>query len=115
MSTVTSKKWRKVTSSNSSDQPATVKLASSMSAGEVITGIYRGAVMSKKHKDLLYHRFLQPDGSVIVLGGTARLNKVLNSISLDSEVRITYNGKKKLSKGNYAGTSYHDFEVEVAE
>jgi hypothetical protein len=73
-------------------------------------------VLSKKKDDVeLTPKTISPGEQVELFGGGGGLDFTMQGVNTGSTVRLTYNGKKSLEKGPYAGTAVHNWKVEVEE
>lgn len=58
---------------------------------------------------------LKNEGVALRLNGVGSLDSKMEKIAVGSKIKVIYMGKKDLEKGNYAGNSFHDVKVLVAE
>lgn len=57
---------------------------------------------------------IDTDNGLVVVNGAGNLGFLMKQIEPGSRIKIEYNGKTPMKKGNYKGTPAHDFSVSVA-
>lgn len=84
-----------------------------MTAGQVVIpdSKYIGRTPNKFGKENF--EFEDEKGAISVLNCCGSLELKFEKIEVGSRVRVTYNGKKVISKGQFAGKDFHDFSVAV--
>lgn len=87
-----------------------------LAAGATIDGIYQGTVKNPRTNKMDVKLTLA-DGSSAILNAGGNLNYRLGEakIEVGQPVRIIYNGKSKMTKGDFAGTLAHSFNVLTAK
>lgn len=81
----------------------------------VVAGEYLGWSFSQKYRNNKQHRFAQlSDGQEVILGGGQLTWNVDQGRIVEGGVYdITYEGKKEIEKGQWAGSESHDYKIEV--
>src|SRR5208282_5718386 len=69
----------------------------------------------KKGEDKLTPKTILPGQQAELFGGGGGLDFTMQGIDTGNTVRLTYEGKKPLEKGPYAGIEVHQWKVEVDE
>lgn len=90
------------------------KLATDGTTGVVVEGVYESATPNKFNADKLDYFIRTESGDLTIINSTGSLARQMGMVAIGELVRITYNGKKELTKGKLAGKSVHDFLVETA-
>lgn len=90
------------------------KLAEEGFTGLVVEGIYEGATPNKFNPEKNDYKVRQDNGDLTIINDTGSLNQQMKLVTVGALIQINYNGKKKLTKGKYAGKMVHDFEVLIA-
>lgn len=85
--------------------------AKELTVGTIIAGSYLGHYVDKYNKR--NHRLAQADGSTKIVNGSGQLNKLLEKVPTGSQVELEYRGTQKLTKGEFAGTEAHQFDVYI--
>lgn len=74
-------------------------------------GWFVNAGLSKFKKSVYFVH--SADGQVHALNGAGHLNHCFKVVTPEDYIRVTYVGKDKLSKGQYAGSDAHRFKLEI--
>jgi hypothetical protein len=91
--------------------------AASLEKGAVAAeGIYAGSSPNTFNKEKLDYRIedLKDSSKLTVVNGAGNLGYQMQSVQPGDIVRITYNGKTKITKGPMIGKESHSFIVEKA-
>jgi len=98
-------------------KPKAPPSARQLMPGTVILGTYRGSFTAKKY-GTIYHKIQTENGLVALAGspkGAGQLNKRMGQVVEGAEVKIVYNGKKVIEKGQFAGQESNDFTIAASE
>lgn len=87
--------------------------AAQLNAGDDITGTYDGSFTTKKF-GTTYYKVRTAEGLVAV-PGTGQLKSLMGKVAEGATVKISYNGKEKITKGAMAGKQAHKFFVAASE
>lgn len=80
--------------------------------GDAIEGIFQGITINTSGKFKSREiSIADSDGNITVVKANASLENQLKSIEVGSPVRLEYRGKRKLTKGDYAGTEVQSWMV----
>lgn len=80
--------------------------------GEYFIGKYKETFEGKYGKN---HKFFEKDGGCVVVNGCGSLNTALENVEPGTWVALSYLGKKKLVKGQYAGKDFNDISVHLCK
>ncbi len=61
------------------------------------------------------YKFENADGDILVVNGSGALNKKMAKVPEGSQVRLENLGMEKITTGKFAGKSFHNIKVEVAD
>ena len=59
------------------------------------------------------HKIAAKDAGMVVVNGCGSLNAAFENVEPGTWVAISYRGKKKLTKGKFAGKEFNDVEVAI--
>lgn len=91
------------------------KLAAEGITGVVAQGIYEGAIPNQFDEGKNDFKVRADNGDLVILNSTGSLASQMARVEAGSYVRISYLGKKAMTKGKMAGKEAHSFIVEVSE
>ena len=91
------------------------ELAKNGTTGVLFEGTFQGTVPNPRDPDSEDYKFEAEDGGLIILNSAGNLSYRMKSVSVGQYCQVTYEGKKPIQKGKYAGTGAHSFDVLVAE
>ncbi len=81
----------------------------SLVANESLSGVLRGITKNKYGKN--EYAIERADGKVQAIANAGNLDRQMNAVKVGTYVQITYNGKAKITKGEWAGQDSHTFTV----
>lgn len=76
-----------------------------------LVGTYLGVVESQYGKNYK----LQTKDGITIVNGCGSLHNSMAGVEINQVVALTYGGKKKLTKGKFAGKEFHSVNVSVAD
>lgn len=80
-----------------------------LEAGTTLLGAYAGSYENKKFGNTVHK--LRTDKGLVALPNATQLNNALKGIVEGTQIAVTYNGKKVIKTGKFAGKQAHTFEV----
>lgn len=89
--------------------------------GEYVIGQFDNVDHQDKYGKVMYgvkvieSNFDVAPGSLIYLNGGGNLKNDMEQLSLGDTFKVTYGGKVKITKGQWAGSMSHAIKVEIAE
>lgn len=83
--------------------------------GEVLEGIYTGSMPNRFNKNKNDYKFELADGTTKIINGSGNLGYQMKDVALNSVVRISYQGKSPMTKGDFKGTLAHNWLVQVEQ
>lgn len=91
------------------------ELAEQGVTGVILEGLYLGTSPNQLDSSKSDYKFESTDGNTVIVNSTGSLAYKMKKVEIGSLVRLIYNGKEEIKKGNKAGKLAHNFDVQVAE